>query len=71
MQKKRYEKPIMELIDFADDVIVTSNPCPPVGICIGDSCLPVGTCSDNCYGDFVPCDSGYCRTENIHNHTLG
>ena len=58
----------MELIEFEDDVILTSGSCPPVAACVFiDSCSPVGVCT----GDVVPCDSGGgCPLDSIHNHTI-
>ena len=48
MNKEKYEKPVMEVVDLKDDVILTStgNACSPVGICDENACLPVGVCSD-------------------------
>ena len=47
MTKEKYVKPIMEVVDLKDDVILTSGGCPPVGIC-PDTCSPVGGCTDIC-----------------------
>ena len=71
MEKQRYEKPLLELIDLDDDVICTSNGCPPVGVC-SDECMPVIGCIRNCLVDYVPCDSGICGgKDGISNHTGG
>ena len=39
MKKEKYEKPVMEIVELKDDVILDSTeyPCPPVGVCY-DSC---------------------------------
>ena len=48
MNKEKYEKPVMEVVDLKDDVILTStgDACFPVGICDDNACSPVGVCSN-------------------------
>ena len=70
MNKEKYEKPVMEVVDLKDDVILTSigNVCPPVGACVDNSCSPVGACVDNCPPVGV-CSNVQCSWETIDDCT--
>jgi len=57
MTKEKYEKPIMEVVDLKDDVILTS-------------CNPDITCDKNCSWDgSSSCDYGSCVINVISNNT--
>ncbi len=65
MTKEKYVKPIMEVIDLKDDVILTSGGAIP--ICIGadaGGCPPVAVCIEGC-----PLDS--CSYDNYNDSSFG
>ena len=71
MTKEKYEKPIMEVVDLKDDVILTScsldlgnATCGLVG------CSPVTGCEKDCSWDgSSSCDYGSCVINVISNNT--
>ena len=75
MNKEKYEKPVMEVVDLKDDVILTSigNVCPPVGACVDNGCSPVGGCSNfQCSWETIDdCtwDGKYLANASLTNHT--
>lgn len=52
MTKEKYEKPIMEVVDLKDDVILTSG-CRPDTACVQYTCSGDGS---TCSIDWISCD---------------
>ncbi len=63
MTKEKYEKPIMEVVDLKDDVILTSvtSGCNPDIACGNNTCSWDGT---TCSRDGISCDYGF--SNNTH-----
>lgn len=55
MSKERYEKPIIEIIDLKDDIIVTSDGCYRDSGCFTDGQMCSAFLDDNgsCIGNFT------------------